>query len=167
MIDCNRRPGHPTSIAPQSDGTPVPGNHALSEAQTAARVNEIFRPYHAAIAATLDKRPAVLVAIHSFTPVFGGHVRPWQAGVLYNRDPRLSHALAPLLEAAGYIVGDNEPYRLSDESDYTIPVHAEGRGLAYLELEIRQDLIGDAAGQARWAGVLGGCLEKARQAVLS
>lgn len=170
VIDCNRQPGHPTSIAPRSDGTEVPGNQGLGEASKAARVAEIFRPYHDAIAAEIDRRmaigqPTVLVAMHSFTPVFGGVRRPWQAAVLHNRDPRLGHALAAEMKAAGFHVGDNEPYRLSDESDYTVPVHAERRGLPYVELEIRQDLIGDRAGQARWARLLSAALPRALAAV--
>ena len=166
VIDCNRQPGHPTSIAPASDGTSIPGNQGLGEAAILARVKEIFQPYHDAIAAELDRRGAAglttaVVAMHSFTPVFGGKSRVWQAGVLHNRDPRLSRALAALLEQEGYIVGDNEPYRLSDDSDYTIPVHAERRGLPYVELEIRQDLIADPAGQAAWAKLLADCLPRA------
>jgi predicted N-formylglutamate amidohydrolase len=159
VIDCNRRPGHPTSIPPVSDGTRIAGNLSLSAADQAARVVQIFAPYHGAIAAELDRRaqqgrPVAVVAMHSFTPALAGVARPWHAGVLYNRDPRWSLAMAALLTAEGFLVGDNEPYRLSDESDYTIPVHAEARGLPYLELEIRQDLIAGAAGQAEWAARL-------------
>ncbi len=159
VIDCNRRPGHPTSIPPVSDGTAVPSNQNLTEADMAARVDAIFRPYHDAIAAEIDRRstlgqPTILIAMHSFTPVWGGIPRVWQAGVLYNRDPRLGLALAAQLTAAGYHVGDNEPYSLSDESDYTVPVHAERRNLPYVELEIRQDLIADHPGQANWAKLL-------------
>jgi predicted N-formylglutamate amidohydrolase len=169
VIDCNRRPGHPTSIAPISDGTAIPGNVALSEAETSARVAEIFLPYQNAIAAELDRRaaarrPTVFIAIHSFTPVWGGVPRAWQAGMLYNRDPRLAHALAALLRDAGYHVGDNEPYQLSDDSDYTVPVHAEKRRLPYVEIEIRQDLIADAAGQEAWAHLLATLLPRAVQA---
>ncbi len=169
VIDCNRQPGHPTSIAPRSDGTEIFGNQSLAEAERAGRVDEIFLPYHGAIEAELNRRDAsgqgcILISMHSFTPVFGGHVRPWHAGMLYNRDPRLAHALAPLLAEAGYIVGDNEPYQLSDESDYTIPVHAERRGLPHLEIEIRQDLIADAAGQAKWADLLTKYLPEAARA---
>jgi predicted N-formylglutamate amidohydrolase len=40
-----------------------------------------------------------------------------------------------------------------DETDNTVPLHCDPRGLDYLELEIRQDLIGDAGGQA-WAADL-------------
>ncbi len=169
VIDCNRRPGHPTSIPPASDGTAVPGNLKLTETDKAARVEAIFRPYHDAIAAEIDRRrdlgqPTILIAMHSFTPVFGGISRVWQAGVLHNRDPRLGRALAALLTQAGYHVGDNEPYSLSDESDYTVPVHAERRGLPYVELEIRQDLIAEQTGQAYWATLLSRLLPAALHA---
>jgi predicted N-formylglutamate amidohydrolase len=159
VIDCNRRPGHPTSIPPVSDGTVVPGNAGLDAAGAAARVREIFDPYHAAIRAELDRRagsPCAVIALHSFTPMLrsDGLARPWPVGVLYDRDPAFALAVMALLLGRGYLVGDNEPYRLSDESDYTVVVHAEGRGLPYVELEIRQDLIADEAGQREWAGVL-------------
>ncbi len=171
VIDCNRRPGHPTSIAPISDGTTIPGNLFLSEQQKAARVAGIFTPYQNAIADELDRRaatgrPSVLIAMHSFTPVFAGVARAWQAGMLYNRDPRLAHALAALLREAGYHVGDNEPYQLTDDSDYTVPVHAEQRGIPYIEIEIRQDLIADAEGQAIWAGLLATLLPRALQSAI-
>ncbi len=166
VIDCNRTPGHPTSIPPVSDGTPVPANAGLTAEAAAQRVAEIFTPYHAAITTELDRRaasglPSVLIAMHSFTPVFAGVTRPWQAGVLHNRDPILSRVLARLLAAEGFLVGDNEPYQLSDDSDYTVPVHAERRGLAYVELEIRQDLIASADGQREWAMRLARLLPRA------
>jgi predicted N-formylglutamate amidohydrolase len=159
VIDCNRQPGHPTSIAPLSDGTAIPGNLGLDAADKLAREREIFLPYQTAIASELDRRaasgqPTVLISMHSFTPVFGGQRRPWHVGVLYNRDPRLARALAPHFARDGFFVGDNEPYHLSDSSDYTVPVHAERRLLPHVELEIRQDLIADAVGQARWANSL-------------
>jgi predicted N-formylglutamate amidohydrolase len=93
-----------------------------------------------------------LVALHSFTPVFKGVARPWHAAVLYNRDPRLAHPLFEALSAEkGLIVGQNEPYAVSDLTDYTVPVHGEQRGLPHAEIEIRQDQIIDAAGQVAWA----------------
>ncbi len=171
VIDCNRRPGHPASIPPVSDGTPVPANVGIPAWQATARVDEVFAPYHAAIAGEVDRRLAegracVFIAVHSFTPVMGGVARPWQAGVLHNRAPELSRALGRLLAASGLLVGDNEPYRMADDSDYTVPLHAESRGLPYVELEIRQDLIGDAAGQAEWSGLLARALPEAKKAVL-
>ena len=82
----------------------------------------------------------MLVALHSFTPVFKGVARPWHAAVLYNRDARLARPLFELLSAEdGVVVGDNEPYRVTDLTDYTIPVHGERRGLPHVEIEIRDD----------------------------
>jgi len=98
VIDCNRTPGSETSIPEISELTPIPGNVGLSEHGKAARAREIFRPYHDRIETELDRRrqagrPAALIAMHSFTPVFMGVARPWHAGVLYNRDPRFAHLL--------------------------------------------------------------------------
>jgi predicted N-formylglutamate amidohydrolase len=157
VIDCNRDPAVPSSIPEISETTEIPGNRGLGEEARAARINAIFRPYHEGIAVALDRRAAagrgsVLVALHSFTPVFKGVVRPWHAAVLYNRDSRLAHPLFALLNAEdGLVVGDNEPYAVSDQTDYTVPVHGERRGLPHVEIEIRQDLINEPAGQTAWA----------------
>jgi predicted N-formylglutamate amidohydrolase len=160
IIDCNRTPGTETSMPQISESTPVPGNVGLSEAQKAARVGEIFRPYHDRIEAELDRRraegrPTALVAMHSFTPVYKDVARPWHAGVLYNRDPRFAHLIMALLkDEAGLVVGDNEPYSVTDHTDYTIPVHGERRGLHHTAIEIRQDLIADDDGQREWGARL-------------
>jgi predicted N-formylglutamate amidohydrolase len=157
VIDCNRDPNVPSSIPEVSETTGIPGNRGLDEGARAVRVDAIFRPYHDRLAAALDRRAAggrasVLVALHSFTPVFKGEARPWHAAVLYNRDARLAHALFTLLSAEkGLVVGENEPYRVSDLTDYTVPVHGERRGLPHVEIEIRQDQITAPAGQAVWA----------------
>jgi predicted N-formylglutamate amidohydrolase len=160
VIDCNRAPGHPTSIAPLSESTPIPGNQAVSQAEAAQREAEIFRPYHDLVAATLaerrrHQRPTVILAMHSFTPVYQGEARPWHVGVLYDRKPALSLALLAWLRAEPeLVVGENEPYQLSQLSDYTVPVHAERNGLPCTELEIRQDLIEAPEGQEWWAALL-------------
>jgi predicted N-formylglutamate amidohydrolase len=157
VIDCNRDPGVPSSIPEISETTEIPGNRNLTAGDRQARVDEIFRPYHDAIAAALDGREAaarktVLVALHSFTPVFRGVSRPMHAAVLYNRHPALAMALhARLLAEGDLVVGDNEPYAVSDLTDYTVPVHGERRGLLHVEIEIRQDLITEEAGQLAWA----------------
>ena len=157
VIDCNRPLQAPGSIAAVSDGTRVPGNEGLDDQARAARAQEIFAPYHARITRELDRRSGqavapVLVSLHSFTPTFDGFVRPWHAGILYHRDTRLAHALLAALRAEpGLVVGDNEPYAVSDATDFAIPVHGEQRGLLHVELEIRQDLIADAQGQEEWA----------------
>jgi predicted N-formylglutamate amidohydrolase len=97
----------------------------------------------------------MLLAMHSFTPVYKGVARPWHAGVLFNRDDRIGRIMLDLLRAEpGLVVGENEPYAVSDATDYTVPVHAEPHHLPHLELEVRQDLIADEAGEARWAALL-------------
>jgi predicted N-formylglutamate amidohydrolase len=160
VIDCNRRPGSETSIPIISELTPIPGNIGLGEGQKAARVREIFRPYHDRIEAELDQRrqsgrPVALIAMHSFTPVFKAHIRPWHAGVLYNRDSRFADILMALLKRErALVIGDNEPYSVTDESDYTIPVHGERRGLHHVAIEVRQDLIADSVGQQAWGALL-------------
>jgi predicted N-formylglutamate amidohydrolase len=161
VIDCNRPPGAASAFPEVSETTEVPGNAGLAEAEKERRRAAIFVPYHAAIAAEIARRRAmgrrcVYVAMHSFTPIFKGVARGMQCAVLYHRRPRLSHALATLLRAeGGLVVGENEPYRVSDESDYGVPAHAEKGGLDYLEIEIRQDLIATAAGEEAWAERLG------------
>src|SRR5450432_3028402 len=167
VIDCNRPPGSDESIALFSDATRIPGNESLSAPDAVLRVREIFEPYHGAIEKHLDarkkaKRPVTLISLHSFTPVYGGVARPWQAGVLYNRYRTLADALRVQLSVGGDLtVGDNEPYTVDDESDYTIPVHGEKRCIPHVAIEIRQDLIAEEAGQKEWAERLAELLPQA------
>jgi predicted N-formylglutamate amidohydrolase len=166
VIDCNRPPGSPQSIVPLSEATPIPGNLQVSAAEALMREREVFRPYHERICSELDLRSAqgrqtVLVAVHSFTPSFHGQARAWHAGLLYNRDRRLAGPLLRALRAErDLVVGDNEPYAVSDSTDYTIPVYGERRGLLHIGIELRQDLIADKSGQTQWA-------ERLAQALLS
>ncbi|WP_409191967.1 N-formylglutamate amidohydrolase [Bradyrhizobium sp. RDM4] len=157
VIDCNRPPGAPSSIPVMSEATAIPGNEAITEDERRARRQEIFEPYHHRINAVIDgrvhdERPTVLVSLHSFTPVYAGVARPWHIGALYNRDTVLPQMLLKHLRSEGdLVVGDNEPYSASDLTDYTIPVHAEARGLVNTGIEIRQDLIADQSGEQQWA----------------
>ncbi len=169
VIDCNRDPAVPTSIIEVSESTEVPGNKGLTEAERDARRNELFRPYHERVTAELDARKAagretILISMHSFTPTYKGISRPWHVGVLYNRDRRLAAIVLDLLTAErDLVVGDNEPYHVSDQTDYTIPVHGERRGLPHVEIEIRQDLITDEAGQRAWGERFARLLPEARR----
>jgi len=156
VIDCNRDPRVPSSIPTVSEHTPIPGNLGLTEAQAATRRQEIFDPYHGFITALLDERkaagrPTILVAQHSMTDVYKGVARSMHAAVLYNRDRRFAgRVLEALRGEPGLMVADNEPYFVSDSTDYTIPRHGESRGLLHVEIEIRQDLVSDADGQRAW-----------------
>jgi predicted N-formylglutamate amidohydrolase len=156
VIDCNRAPAVASAFAEVSEATPIPGNVGLSEADKAARQAAIFDPYHAAVDGEIARRGrTIYVAMHSFTPIYLERARPMHAAVLYNRNPRFSKLLAELLMAEpGLVVGENAPYEMTDESDYGVPVHAESRGLDYAEIEIRQDLVQNEAGQAEWAALL-------------
>jgi predicted N-formylglutamate amidohydrolase len=171
VIDCNRDPRTPTSIAPVSEWTEIPGNLGLSEDERAARRAEIFDPYHACIRALLDAREAagrltILVAQHTMTDVYKGVRRAMHGAVLYNRDRRFAGlVLDRLRREPGLIFGDNEPYFVSDETDYTIPRHGEMRGLPHVEIEIRQDLVKEEAGQAAWAERVSRALEAAQAAL--
>src|SRR6476660_8613531 len=160
VIDCNRPPHAPSSIPLISEATTIPGNEGLTREAAEARRQTIFDPYHRRIDEIIDHRlrdglPTVLVSLHSFTPAYAGIARPWHIGTLYHRDTVLPPLLLKLLRAeADLVVGDNEPYAVSDETDYTIPVHGEMRGLMNTGIEIRQDLISDQAGESAWAGRL-------------
>jgi predicted N-formylglutamate amidohydrolase len=157
VIDCNRPPAAASSIPRISEATIIPGNDGITREAAEMRRRQVFDPYHRRIDEAIDARlrdrlPTVLISLHSFTPVYAGVARPWHIGTLYQRDTRLPPLLLKLLRAEpNLVVGDNEPYAVSDETDYTIPVHGEKRGLMNTGIEIRQDLIAEPAGQREWA----------------
>jgi len=157
VIDCNRPPDALSSIPRISEATLIPGNEGLAREAAELRRRAVFDPYHRRIGEVIDRRlrdtvPTVLVSLHSFAPVYAGIARPWHIGTLYHRDTRLPPLVLKLLRAEpDLVVGDNEPYAVSDETDYTIPVHGEARGLMNTGIEIRQDLIADRDGQSQWA----------------
>jgi len=157
VIDCNRPPSAPNSIPMISERTTIPGNEGLTREAAELRRHAIFDPYHDRITQVIDARlragqPTVLVALHSFTPVYAGIIRPWHIGTLYHHDRILPPLLLKALRAEpDLVVGDNEPYAVSDGTDYTIPVHGEARGLINSGIEIRQDLITEPEGQRQWA----------------
>ena len=166
VIDCNRPLDSPGSIVARSEATDIPGNSQVTARQASERANAIFTPYHARIAAELDHRvaaarPALLVAVHSFTPVYHGVRRPWHIGMLYGRDRRMAARLLDCIRADGrWIAGDNEPYAVTATTDYAIPVHGEGRNLPHIGIELRQDLVAHAQGQREWSARLAGWLRR-------
>jgi len=160
VIDCNRPLHAADSIVSVSERTRIPGNQHVERGEAIARAQAIFHPYHDEIRRALDQRQArgqttILVAMHSFTPLFLDDRRPWHVGVLYNRDARVARPLLAALRAEGdLVVGDNQPYAACEVTDFSIVTHGERRGLLHVELELRQDLIADARGQAAWAARL-------------
>uniref|UniRef100_UPI001A973596 N-formylglutamate amidohydrolase n=1 Tax=Arenibaculum pallidiluteum TaxID=2812559 RepID=UPI001A973596 len=164
VVDLNRALDDPTLMPEISDGTVVPANRALDAAAREARLEAIYRPYHGMVEHLLDGFagrgvvPAV-VSVHSFTPVMRGLARPWHAGVLWDRDPRMAVPLIAGLRAdPALVVGDNEPYT-GRGAHGTIDRHAVARGLPHVLVEIRQDLIATPEGEAEWAARLADALK--------
>jgi predicted N-formylglutamate amidohydrolase len=171
VIDCNRDPSWQSAIPEISEHTPIPGNAGLTAAQRQARAAAIFTPYHDRIRALLDARAGrrtVLVAMHSFTPRFKGESRAMHVGVLFYRKTKLAGIMLDLLRREGdLVVGENAPYAITENSDYSIPTHGQGRDLPHVEIEIRQDLIETDAGQDAWAERFARLLTAANAALLA
>jgi predicted N-formylglutamate amidohydrolase len=156
VVDLNREEDAPHIIPIASDGHAMPGN-AIDHAARLARINRFWHPYHSKVSALIaETKPALLVSLHSFTPQLATDPeteRPWEIGILYNRDDRAALIAIPMLEAAGVIVGDQLPYS-GVLLNATMNRHGEGNNIPYLGIEMRQDLIGDAAGVTKWANML-------------
>ena len=146
VIDCNRALSHADSIVAESDGIRIPGNNALRFEQRQVRACEIYAPYHNAIADLLAERDnrglqSIIVSLHSFTPTLAGEFRPWQVGVLYNKDHgSFASTVLSDLRNSDLVVGDNRPYQF-DDTDFTVPKHAIADGRSYVEFEVRQDML--------------------------
>lgn len=157
LVDLNRPFGVPSSMPALSEATEIPGNRDLTAAERERRRRLVFAPFHDRLAGFLDARdaaglPTRLVAIHSFTPVFLGSARPWQAGVLFEPPETFGRAvLAALREEKGLRVGENEPYRIDRAEDYAVPVHGTDRGYPAVLVEVRNDLLSTPAEIERWA----------------
>lgn len=165
VVDCNRPLEVPDAFATKSEDVEIPGNKSLYASEKAERADAFYWPYHDVVHRLVESRmdgdviPA-LVSIHSFTPVYLGQSRPWHIGVHYRLDRRLAAlALKALRAHDALCVGENEPYPVALDEDYTVPVHAEIRGLPYVLFEIRQDLITSDAEARAWAERLGAILE--------
>jgi predicted N-formylglutamate amidohydrolase len=164
LIDLNREVDAPGLIPSVSDGYPIPGNAGLTDAERAARVALYWQPYHDHIAdLVLKLRPKLLISLHSFTPrlTTDAAERPWQIGILYNHDDRAARLALPLLEQEGIVAGDNRPYS-GQVLNATMNRHGEANGIAYLGIEVRQDLITDEDGVAGWAARLASIIRAVR-----
>jgi predicted N-formylglutamate amidohydrolase len=160
LIDPNRGEDDPTLIMKISDGAIIPANHPLGEEERDARLNLYHRPYHQAVAAAISKverasgRAPLVLSLHSFTPIWKNFIRPWHAAVLWDTDHRAVHPLIEMLQKdPDLVVGDNEPYDGSLKGD-TLYRHCMITGIPHALLEVRQDLISDAAGINAWANRL-------------
>ncbi|MAY64023.1 MAG: N-formylglutamate amidohydrolase [Rhizobiales bacterium] len=169
VVDCNRAFESSDCMPATSDTTAIPANQALSEAERVARYEEIHVPFHREVSRVLDshgrRHRTALISVHSFTPrlLKDGIARPWQFGLLFNRDDRLARKLmAAIIDLDGTVnAAFNEPYTGNDLTDYAIPVHGEKRGIEHVLIEIRNDLIAEPEGQARWSKFLAAAIRTA------
>lgn len=165
VVDCNRSPDAPDLIPEVSETTAIPGNAGLDPPDRSRRIGLAHQPFHAAVDGLLNERLARgqetwLISIHSFTRIYKGAPRPWHVGILHDDDTRLSAPMiATLRQEGGLTVGDNQPYSPADRVYYTLERHGRARGLPCVMIEIRNDLIADAAGQRQWADRLARTLE--------
>lgn len=161
VIDCNRPVHAPDSVPPVSDGTVIPANSGLSDGEKALRAAEIFQPYDEALRDAIDvRKPKAIFAIHSFTPVMQGVARPWDIGFLFRKDEMTSRALENYFHRAApdLKVGMQQPYQISDASDWFVPMHGESNGIAHSLIEVRNDHLSHPAGIARFADLLAGAI---------
>ena len=164
LIDTNRALDAPSLILARSDGTDIPGNRNLKARERRRRIHDFYQPFHAAVDVLVKTRLArrpYLVGIHTFTPVFGGKSRGLEFAVLWNEDDRLAKRLGTAFEAHGFKVGWNEPYSGKDFFE-TQNRHGRGNGLPHVTIEVRQDLVADEAGQAKFAALIADALSEIR-----
>jgi predicted N-formylglutamate amidohydrolase len=168
LVDLNRGSDDPTLVMKLSDGSIIPGNRDAGPDEVARRIARFHAPYHAEIARQAARIEAfavpALVSLHSFTPSWKGRARPWEIGVLYDRDTRLAAPLMAHLAEAGFTVGDNEPYSGALEGD-TLYTHGTRMGRPHVLIEMRQDLIADDAAATAMAGRLKPVLDRALAAM--
>ena len=168
VVDLNRDPDDPNTIPQVSDGRHIPGNQSLSEGERSDRLARFWWPYHEALAAAIERlSPQLIVNLHSFTPRLASRPdeeRPWQIGILYNGDDRAARIAITMLRSEGIATGDNEPYS-GRHLNATMNRHAESRGLPYVGIEVRQDLIDHSAGVEKWCVRLAGLMGLLRGAL--
>ena len=157
VVDCNRHLEAEDLIPARSHGTIVPGNTNLTQEGRTTRVDRWFHPYHGAIESILDGRvkqgaSPIVLSVHSMTANLSGSPRPWQISLSSYRDRSLVEPLLAALRRPGdIVVGDNEPYDLDPNVDFSTPFHALRRNLCHIQVEFRQDEIEEEAAQVAWA----------------
>ena len=163
VIDCNR-PVYAEDVIPErSDATEIPGNFNLDAESRQHRIDEIYTPFHDAVSALLDQNQrSTVLAIHSFTPVLNHETRPWDLAFLYRKDTKTSQALADAVRQIdpNCNIGMNKPYTIEDSTDWFVPYHGEGRGLAHSLIEIRNDHLDTEENCRYWVALLSEAIEQ-------
>ncbi|WP_321393225.1 N-formylglutamate amidohydrolase [Emcibacter sp.] len=159
LIDPNREPDHKTLIPEISDETVILGNRNLDHEARRERLDRFYHPFHDRTEELVRHKGhgghvPLVCGMHSFTPVMNGAPRPWHAGMLWNRDPRLARELINRLQKKhSLMVGDNKPYSGRDLF-HTMNRHGADHGYPQVTIEVRQNEIDKPAGQNKWARLL-------------
>jgi predicted N-formylglutamate amidohydrolase len=152
-IDLNRRVDDPSLIRREAGGLELSWNRRLAAPEVERRVLRFHAPYHTEVDRLIMRRLVrgvrpLLFAVHTFTPVFDGHRRRFDLGVLYERDAGLAHRLGRSLRQAGFSVRYNQPYSGMAGMMYSADRHGTHHGLPCLELEANHELF-DRPARAR------------------
>lgn len=150
LADPNRAEDSPDLIRTRAEGREVELNRHVDTAERERRLERLHRPYHVAIDREVGRsRAPLLLAIHTFTPVYEGQRREVEVGVLFDEEEALAERFRRAIAAAGLVTRMNEPYSGRAGLMYSVDRHARAHGRRALELEVRQDLVGDEAVRRR------------------
>lgn len=165
VIDPNRGAHDPTLVMRLYDGTIIPANADIDEAEEQRRLTTYHAPYHAAVEEIAEKREdPVILAMHSFSPQLRGRPpRPWEITVLHadhDSRPLSPHLIDRLRQEDDLTVGENQPYEGHLPGD-SLDSHALRKNRLNTLIELRQDLITTAEQQTAWADRLAPILQDA------
>jgi predicted N-formylglutamate amidohydrolase len=154
VIDPNRGEDDPTLVMHLYDGTIIPANRNIDEAEIERRKQAYYLPYHNALADLAAAREdVIIIAMHSFSPKLNGRApRPWEIGILHApQEDRFGIPFIKRLEQEGDLtVGDNEPYAGHLPGD-SVDKHAFAHGRLNALIELRHDEIDTETKQSAWA----------------
>jgi predicted N-formylglutamate amidohydrolase len=166
VVDLNRQVADPSLVRREADGLRLSWNARVTPPEIERRMLAWHLPYHDAIdreilrLVTRGVQP-LLLAVHSFTPVYDGRRRDFDMGVLFDRSRPHAVALARALRSSGFRVRYNEPYSGLKGMMYSIHRHGTHHGLPCLELEINQALLLPRGAAAHLASPIASALRSA------
>jgi len=145
-IDLNRPAGDPMLVREDVEGHGLSWNVGIDEREIARRYAETHAPYHGEVDREIAHRRThgirpVLLAIHTYSPVWKGRPRRFDAGVLYDENRREAAILVAALRKTGLEVRYNQPYSGKRGLMYSIDRHRRHHRVPCLELEINQALL--------------------------
>ena len=166
VIDVNRWPSDPSAVPSVSEVFSIPGNQDLSPLEKDQRIEQVFLPYHQALAGEVARlesaHPQVpMFGIHSFTPVYYGEQRPWHIGVMWDDDEPFARRVIAALElvAPDIVVGANKPYDTGEIKHFTLEYHANRQNHPHVIVEVRQDLVATKESARDWAKIIAKALD--------